>query len=117
GESKHNNINDWPEITTGADWLRFMLQSLNCPVCALTIVRRESHEHYGLYDPSGGFIADVEMWMRLSSHGDVAYVREPLICVREREDQHIESLNGDRWIVTAARIHRRFLQLAYASKH
>jgi len=113
GELTQTNVGDWPELTTGAAWLKTMLQSLNCPVCALTVVRREAHERYGLYDPSFGFIADVEMWMRLSTYGDVAYVREPLIQVREREQGHVESVNGDRWIRTAARIHRKFLPAAY----
>ena len=58
--------------------------SLHCPVCALTLVRREAHESYGLYDASYGFISDVEMWMRLSMRGDVAYIDKPLIDVRER---------------------------------
>src|SRR5262249_7624821 len=70
------------------------------------------HEEFGLYDPSCGFISDVEMWMRLSSHGDVAYVREPLIQVREREENHIETKNGSHNIRLAAEIHRRFLSSA-----
>jgi glycosyltransferase involved in cell wall biosynthesis len=115
GESTESFVGDWPESMPGADWLKFMLQSLNCPVCALTVVRREAHERYGLYDPACGFISDVEMWMRLSSHGDVAYVREPLICVRAREDNHTETINGGKWISTAAKIHRRFLSTTYNS--
>jgi glycosyltransferase involved in cell wall biosynthesis len=107
-------VADWPELTEGASWLKFMLRSLNCPVCALTLVRRNAHEQFGLYDPSYGFIADVEMWMRLSSHGDVAYVREPLIRVREREDDHIETkAHGGRNIRMAARINRHYLSRAY----
>lgn len=107
------HIGDWNELTPGAEWLRLMLRSLNCPVCALTVVRREAHERYGLYDLSCGFIADVEMWMRLSSYGDVAYVPQPLIQVAEREEGHAETVNGDRWIRVAAGIHRRFLPAAY----
>ena len=108
-----SHVGDWPELTTGADWLKLMLRSLSCPVCALTVVRREAHERYGLYDRSCGFISDVEMWMRLSSHGDVAYVSEPLIQVAEREADHAETINGDRWLRVAADIHRRFLPAAY----
>ncbi len=103
----------WPEITQGAQWLKFMLRSLHCPVCALTIVRREAHEEFGLYDPSYGFISDVEMWMRLSLHGDVAFVNQPLIQVRQREDNHAETANAIRWLRTAAAIQRRYLSHAY----
>lgn len=113
GAIAHSHIGDWPELTPGAEWLRYMLRSLHCPVCALTIVRREAHERHGLYDLSCGFIADVELWMRLSSCGDVAYVPEPLVQVTEREEGHTETLNGDRWIRVAADIHRRFLPSAY----
>jgi glycosyltransferase involved in cell wall biosynthesis len=114
GEIIATHIGDWQELTPGDSWLKFMLRSLNCPVCALTLVRREAHEQYGLYDPSCGFIADVEMWMRLSSHGDVAYLKEPLIQVRDREAGHEASLNGDRDIRMAANIHRRFIPAAYS---
>lgn len=114
GELVQFQIGDWPELSPGASWLRFMLRSLSCPVCALTVVRREAHEHHGLYDPSCGFIADVEMWMRLSTHGDVAYVKEPLISVRAREAGHVETAKGAVWIRMAARIHRRFLRSAYS---
>ncbi len=107
------HVADWPDVTAGATWLKFMLRSLNCPVCALTVVRREAHEQYGLYDPSYGFIADVEMWMRLSNHGDVAYVRDPLIQVREREDDHVETKNSARNVRIAVDINRRYLPYAY----
>jgi glycosyltransferase involved in cell wall biosynthesis len=110
-------IGDWSELTPGPEWLRLMLRSLSCPVCALTIVRREAHERYGLYDESCGFIADVEMWMRLSTYGDVAYVREPLIHLTSREEDHAETANGDRWILVAGKIHRRYLPAAFNRKH
>ena len=117
GTPAQTHIGDWGELTLGADWLKIMLRSLNCPVCALTVVRREAHERYGLYDLSCGFIADVEMWMRLSSYGDVAYVRQPLIRVAEREENHIETANTTRWIKMAARIHRRYLTGAYSKSN
>jgi glycosyltransferase involved in cell wall biosynthesis len=117
GAVTNSHIGEWPELTPGAEWLRFMLRSLNCPVCALTLVRREAHERYGLYDLSCGFIADVEMWMRLSSYGDVAYVGKPLIRVSEREENHAETVNNVRWIKTAAEIHRRYLTGAFSTSN
>lgn len=108
-----SHIGNWQELTPGGEWLRFMLQSLSCPVCALTLVRREAHEKYGLYDSSFGFISDVEMWMRLAKNGDVAYLREPLISIREREEDHISTKESIRWILTAGRIHRRYLSSSY----
>jgi len=106
-------VEDWPELTPGTAWLKVMLSSLHCPVCALTLVRRGAHEKFGLYDPARGFISDVEMWMRLSRHGDVAYVAGPLIRVREREADHEASTQSIYLLRIAASIHRQYLPLAY----
>jgi len=105
------HVGPWPELTPGRAWLDTMLRSFACPVCALTLVRREAHERYGLYDPAYGFIADVEMWMRLSRHGDVAYAAKPLVRVRNREDGHDVDVNP--WPIHAISfaIHRRYVPL------
>lgn len=115
GEPVVAHVGRWPELTPGGEWLRFMLQGLNCPVCALTLVRRSAHERYGLYNPADGFISDIEMWMRLARHGDVAYVGRPLIQVREREVGHHASANAVPLTYTVARIHRRYLPVAHVA--
>jgi glycosyltransferase involved in cell wall biosynthesis len=115
GESLDSHVGQWPDLSRGPDWLRFMLGSLHCPVCALTLVRREAHQRYGLYDPSFGFIADVEMWMRLSSHGDVAYVPGPLVGVRVRESNHWANSSG-ALIATLRDIHRCYLPRAFSGR-
>jgi hypothetical protein len=104
---------DWPELSPGIDWLRFMLSTTSCPVCALTLVRRSAHEEHGLYDPRCDFVSDVELWMRLSSQGDVAYIRDPLIQVRERETNHYATANARKIVGHIAEIHRRYLPRAY----
>jgi glycosyltransferase involved in cell wall biosynthesis len=101
-------VGDFAELTKGADWLAFMLSAFTCPVCALTMVRREAHERHGLYDPAYGFIADVEMWMRLSRHGDVAFAARPLVRVRTREDGHEASVNPWPIYAITFAIHRRY---------
>jgi GT2 family glycosyltransferase len=108
-----SHVGDWSELTPGYSWLKVMLNTLHCPVCALTLVRREAHEKYGLYDPRYGFISDVEMWMRLSRHGDVAFVAAPLIQVRQREPDHAAKSNWATLLRTTAAIHRRYLPHAY----
>jgi hypothetical protein len=104
-----SHIGDWSELTLGDSWLKVMLKSLHCPVCALTLVRREAHEKYGLYDTTAGFIADVEMWMRLSRHGDVAYVAESLIRIREREEGHFANKAWPSLLRATATIHRQYI--------
>jgi len=113
GEHKGSNIHDFAELTIGPEWLRFMLSRPGCPVCALTIVRRSAHERYGLYNPADGFIADVDMWMRLSMYGDVAYVRDPHLLLRERESDHQAATNSVAIARTLARIHGRYIPVAY----
>ncbi len=108
-------VGNWPELTSGPTWLKFMLSSLSCPVCALTLVRRKAHEDFGLYDPRFGFLADVEFWMRLSQHGDVAYIAEPLILVREREVDHHAYAEWTQLLGIVADIHRRYIPLAYTA--
>lgn len=114
GEHKGSNIHDFAELTPGPEWLRFMLSRPDCPVCALTVVRRSAHERYGLYNPADGFIADVDMWMRLSMYGDVAYVREPHLLLRLRERDHHAAPNSVAITRTLARIHGRYIPVAYS---
>jgi len=103
------SVGPWAELTPGREWLAFMLRDFHCPVCALALVRRGAHERLGLYHPAYGFIADVEMWMRLSEAGDVAFAAEPLVRVRTREDDH--AVTADSWPVLASTlaIHRRYV--------
>jgi glycosyltransferase involved in cell wall biosynthesis len=113
GRFLETHAGGWPALTPGGDWLRYMLTRLDCPVCALSLVRRTAHERFGLYDARYGFITDVELWMRLARHGDVAYLDTPLIGVRTREAGHEASLNPLPNLRVAGRIHRRYIQAAY----
>jgi glycosyltransferase involved in cell wall biosynthesis len=74
-----------PELTDGKAFLQTVLMPrINSPVLALAMVRREALEGE-LLDPTVGGCADVELWHRLASRSDVAYVRKPLIHVRGRD--------------------------------
>lgn len=108
-----SEIQDFSELTAGREWLRFMLSTPHCPVCALTLVRRVAHEHCGLYNPAYGFITDIDMWMRLSANGDVAYVREPHLLLREREEDHQAIRNWAEITQNLFRIHVRHIPHAY----
>jgi glycosyltransferase involved in cell wall biosynthesis len=99
-------VADYPAQSDGKDWLRYMLSRFDSPVCANTMVPRRRYEEVTLYDPSFGFVSDIEMWMRLALVGDVAYLAKPLIQVREREPGH--EFFSTRWDVTdtVIRMHR-----------
>lgn len=104
---------EWPEISKGLDWLKFMMKTLSCPVCALTLVRKEAHEKFGLYDAKYGFVSDIEMWMRFSLHGDVGYVSMPIVQVREREDGHEMVSKNAQLTSIIRRIHKAYLPHVY----
>jgi glycosyltransferase involved in cell wall biosynthesis len=115
GNITGEHVAEWPPLTAGKDWLRFMLQTLHSPVCALTLVRRQAHQEYGLYDSAYGLVADVELWLRLATHGDVAYLATPLIRVREREANHWAKEQGSQHIKSVAAAQRRHVSHAGGS--
>ena len=73
------------------------------PVWGTVMARRSAYETLGLFDERFGLLADVDMWMRLSEVGDVAYVREPLIRIASQERA------PHRFQITRRR-HRRLVQ-------
>jgi glycosyltransferase involved in cell wall biosynthesis len=82
-------VGPYARVTPGRAWAGLMLSRFDSPVCADSMVPRRRYETAGLYDERFGFVADVEMWIRLALHGDVGYIARPLIGVREREPGHM----------------------------
>ena len=78
-------IYDYPELASGKEFLtRHLLRGIDSPVTAISMVRRSSLDGTFLKPRFGG-CADVELWMRLSLVGDVAYTPRPLLRLRERD--------------------------------
>jgi glycosyltransferase involved in cell wall biosynthesis len=111
GRPHSNNLAGYAPLTRGTGWLDLLLSDYACPVTACSLVRRSAYERFGLYDASYGFIADVEMWFRLAECGDVAYVPELLLAVRDREADHPYAVVNWGWVEAALRIHARFRAL------
>lgn len=58
-------------------------------VSAITMARSSAYASAGPFDPAFGFLADVDMWLRLARDAEqVAYVPEPLITIAPREAHH-----------------------------
>lgn len=55
------------------------------PVWGTVMARRIAYQAVGLFDSRFGFFSDVDMWMRLASRFDVAYVDDPLISLASRD--------------------------------
>jgi glycosyltransferase involved in cell wall biosynthesis len=55
------------------------------PVWGTVMGRRSAYLAAGLFAPRFGFLADVDMWLRLAEHFDVAYIPDPLITLPSRD--------------------------------
>ena len=106
-------VGNFPQLSPGRVWLNRMLSRLDCPVCADSMVRRSAYEKYGLYNPAFGFVSDVEMWMRLCLSGEVGYLAEPLIRVREREANHPSENHSWDLMGTVLEIQRMYHEKAF----
>ena len=105
-------VHPFAPLTPGRAFLDRLLAHMDCPVTACALVRRAAYERHGLLDPDFGFVADVELWMRLAAVGDVAYVAEVLIAYAQRESDH--EYRGVNWglVEPLAALHRRYEKLA-----
>src|SRR5215472_2062442 len=53
------------------------------------MARKSCYDTVGQFNPRYSMNSDVEMWVRLASRFDVAYVDEPLITIVPREPDHV----------------------------
>jgi hypothetical protein len=91
GREGRTDVVGMPECLDGRAFLErvFVLNWGGCPVFGTTMVRRSCLDEVGLFDPRYSMHSDVEMWARLASRFDVAYVAEPLITIMPREPGHL----------------------------
>ena len=110
-------VRPYPEFMTGREFLTSaLLPHLDSHVTALTMVRRATLEQEGI-DPLYEQCADVELWMRLCTIGDVAYVRKPLIRVRQRDSTSQMYFRGLRLASLVLQAKRKYIQyIPHASK-
>jgi len=67
-------------LTPGRVFLeKCLLNQSRIPMWGIAMVRRAAYDRLLPFDPAFGDISDVDMWMRICMHYDVAYVREPLV--------------------------------------
>ena len=64
------------------------LKTLTCCVWGTVMARRETYNKYGPFNEKYGFISDVEMWLRICSKEQFAYINEHLIDLVPREKTH-----------------------------
>jgi glycosyltransferase involved in cell wall biosynthesis len=73
---------------SGTELAAYYFKTVTSAVWGTVMVRASAYQQLGLFDPKFGFISDVDMWLRLGSRYDVAYVAEPLIFLGERPADH-----------------------------
>src|SRR5262245_10912550 len=79
-----------PPCMPGREFLRrFFVTQFGSPIFGTVMARRACYQAVGPFDPRYSMNSDVEMWARLASSFDVAYVREPLITITPREADHV----------------------------
>lgn len=76
-----------PRCSEGAELIHmyFRRWRFDSPVWGTTMVRKSAYDDLGLFKEEFGFLADVDMWLRISEKYHVAYVNEPLIGLPPRE--------------------------------
>jgi glycosyltransferase involved in cell wall biosynthesis len=73
-------LHDVAPFTRGREFYeRHFLHRFSSIVWGTVMARASAYRDLLPFDPAYQYIADVDMWMRMCLHWDVAYVREPLI--------------------------------------
>jgi GT2 family glycosyltransferase len=76
----------------------FLFARWGCPVRGTAMIRKSWWDRVGGMRERFSLLADVDLWMRLSSVSHVGYVPEPLIQVRAlRPDNYPDIYTGKRW--------------------
>lgn len=79
---------EFKPINTGRVLMEYHVANFSAAPWGTVMTRREAYSKYGMFNGDYGFISDVEMWLRLGTHGPVAYVPEHLITLTPREKTH-----------------------------
>lgn len=78
----------YPPCNAGLEFYDHMLASIYSPIFGIVMARRDALLAAERFDESLPILADIDMWFRLLSLGDVAYVAERLYSIYPREADH-----------------------------
>lgn len=109
------DIRPFRELTPGVQMARSVARRWASPVMAATaMVRREAYAKAGHYQYERyGLCADMDMWFRLCSMGDVVYVNEPQASVRTRTKRDYAAQFRWRDVVGSLRMRREHIGQAF----
>lgn len=99
-----------PRVAAGRWLLQRLLRRTTCPFSVTTVVRRTALAGVNpVFDAKYGWYADQNLWMQLAARGDFGYIREPLLYMRRRENDHpladkvwesrqcLDAIHRDNW--------------------
>jgi len=116
-ENKPDNItlHDVQPLTPGRMFFeKYFLHKFSSIVWGTVMARQEAYNQLLPFNPSYGFVSDVDMWMRMCQKFDVAYVREPLIILDQSESkERTPNKFNWKWLDTARRMQKANLELFY----
>ena len=77
-----------PFISTGEHIMKkifYNRKTFGSPVWGSVMVRKDSLLGEGLFDNEYGFYSDVDMWLKLCEKNNIAYIKEPLVYIRNKK--------------------------------
>jgi glycosyltransferase involved in cell wall biosynthesis len=100
GDAEHTYGRRFSEELLDGRWFleKFLFARWGCPVRGTAMIRKSWWDKVGGMREQFGLVADVDLWMRLSSVSQVGYVPEPLIRVRAlRPEYYPDIYTGKKW--------------------
>lgn len=99
-ESSHVYSESIPAGRVDGRWLleQYLFPRWGCAIRGTAMIRRKAWEQVGGMREQFGLLADIDLWMRLSTGWSVGYVPEPVIMVRhQRPSYYPDIYKGERW--------------------
>jgi glycosyltransferase involved in cell wall biosynthesis len=79
----------FPAVFNGQELARLLVTEMASPVYLDTLIRKSKLlKEEVWFDTQYWWYADIDLWIRLSAKGKVAYVNESVLLIREREQGH-----------------------------
>lgn len=104
----------WPQTVSGQTIARWLARGWTSPIDASSVMtRRDRYRQVGGYAVDLGLGGDLDMWVRLSLTGKVAYIAAPLVQTPVRKPGDLASRSSWEDIRGHVRIHRQNLERAY----
>jgi hypothetical protein len=95
GHVVRTSSHPYAELIPGRVMFDYVITKPSIPIWGILLCRRQVFDKVGLFDGRFPVLADVDMWLRIMTHYDICYIREPLFAVWPREPGHIN--RGINW--------------------